>query len=64
MITTDLDRFLALARACVGGQRFWWVVVAGWVMMDFVSPRLFDISTIFSAFRNRNASDWPPRSGG
>ena len=42
---------LALARACVGGQRFWWVVVAGaallcaasWFRSDTLAVRLYPV---------------------
>ena len=46
---TSPSRDAERARVCVGVRR-WCVVVAGCVTRDFASPRLFEISTMRSAF--------------
>jgi hypothetical protein len=50
------------SAARASSLRRWWVVVAGWVMIDFASPRLLEIVTSSSALRNRNAAACPPLS--
>ena len=37
-----------------------WVVVVGWVTIDFVSPKLLEISNIFNLLINLNASFFFP----
>ena len=38
----------------------WWVVVEGWVMRLFASPRLLEMRITLSALATRNAPFCPP----
>src|SRR5690606_31698210 len=58
--TTPSDRPIA---ARPSGPIARWVVVAGWVMSDLESPRLFEMSTMRSLFSSSKARFLPSPSG-